>query len=94
MMDLFDVIEQYKSDGFRCSSGIWEEFTEGHIWQDFKKELFCWLADTWIKLEVETDPEEAAQLRGRARAIRETLQLPEHVIEMIKLNQERGSENE
>lgn len=93
-MDLFEQIDELKSVDFRCTSGMWEDFQEGHLWSDFKKELFCWLSDTWIKLESESDPEEAAQLRGRARTIREVLQLPENVIAMIQLNDERRDRNE
>lgn len=89
-MDLFRTIDSLKSPEFSCSSGIWEDFKSGNLWADFQKELQCWLADTWANLESETDPELVAQLRGRARTIREVLELPDNVIVMIQRNQEEG----
>ncbi len=89
MADLFSVIEELKSPDFKAPSAVWEDFTEGHIWDDFQKELQTWLADTWEKLEAETDPELVSQLRGRARTIREVLQMPAGIIEMLKQKEEQ-----
>jgi hypothetical protein len=88
MMSLFDALEEVKSPNFICTSGIWEDFVEGHLWRDFQKELECWLVDTWAQLEVTTDPEDAAQLRGRARTLREVMNLPGQVIFMIQQKQD------
>jgi hypothetical protein len=88
-MDLFETIEKLKEPDFRAGSTLWEEFQRSAIWLDFRKELQTWLADTWSLLETETDQDSIAELRGRARAIREVLQLPDNVISMIQANQER-----
>jgi hypothetical protein len=86
-MSLFRTIGDLKSDKFLAPLGVWDEFVKGHIWQDIKKELSCWLVDTWELLEDVDDPIEAARLRGRARLIREVMNLPDGIMEMIENQQ-------
>lgn len=83
-MELFDTITQIKKPDFVASLENWKEFVRGHIWNDISKELSSWLADTWELLEDVDDPIEAAKLRGRARTIREMLNLPNGIMEMIE----------
>jgi len=87
-MDIFKTVDDLKKANFNCSSGMWTEFAEGNLWADFKKELHCWLADTWASLEVEEEPTMISQLQGRARCIRDVLQLPDGVIHMIEQTEE------
>jgi len=83
-MELFTAIDRIKSPYFKNTATNFEEFKDGTIWADLAKELQAWLADTWALLETEVDAEEAAQLRGRARTIREVLQMPDGIIHILK----------
>ena len=50
-----------------------------------QEELYAWLRDTWELLEREdTGHDRTMLLRGRARAIREFLQLPANFISMLE----------
>ena len=69
----------------KATLGQWKDFTESIIWQDIQSELQMWLKDTWELLEREdVDWETTMLLRGRARAIREMLQLPTNIISYLE----------
>lgn len=89
-MDLFATIDRLKTAEFTSPLGVWEDFVKGHIWGDIQKELCCWLASTWELLEDVDDPIEAAKLRGRARAVREMLDMPTGIIRMIEDQREEN----
>ena len=75
----------------KATLGQWKDFTESIIWQDIQSELQMWLKDTWELLEREdVDWETTMLLRGRARAIREMLQLPANII--AYLEEKNGTE--
>jgi len=75
----------------KATLGQWKDFTESIIWQDIQSELHAWLKDTWELLEREdVDWETTMLLRGRARAIREMLQLPANII--AYLEEKNGTE--
>ena len=75
----------------KATLGQWKDFTESVIWQDIQSELQMWLKDTWELLEREdVDWETTMLLRGRARAIREMLQLPTNII--AYLEEKNGTE--
>lgn len=80
-MNLFTLIDQIKTKEITSSLGLLEDFKKTTIWRDMNNELNAWLLDCWEKLEVEKDAEHRIELQGRARAIREALNIIDMLIE-------------
>lgn len=91
-MDLLTQIEELKEPEFHAPIGVWEDFMEGHIWMDIQRELSVWLSDTWRLLEVEKDLAAIHELQGRARTIREFLDIPRNIITMIETKEDSYAE--
>ena len=71
IMDLPEFIDSLKNTPPRSTRNQLLEFKKSVIWQDISDTLNIWLVDSWEHLEREDAPE----LRGRIRCIREMLQI-------------------
>lgn len=89
MIDIFENNTEVKNRDIRTPGSTLEDFQKGTIWTDIKFELYAWLIDTWEQLEnPENDEITTATLRGRARAIREMLELPNMLSSVAYLQEE------
>lgn len=83
-MEEKDVQQQFHSS-FRQM----EDFIKfSPVWKDMKEELMAWLGNAHMLLEnpdCNLDHQRIDQLSGRARTIREVLNIPEVLLEAMKL---------
>ncbi len=78
-----------KEGSFHSSPKQMEDFIKfSPIWKDIREELLIWLGDTHMLLEnpdCNLTHQSLDQLSGRARAIRENINLPEVLLEGMKI---------
>jgi len=87
-MQFVQLMNDLKNPAIQSTAGQLQVFVTGSVWKDILNELAAQLIDTHEKLE---DPGneftdlEYATLRGRARALREIMQIPDTLIERVDM---------
>ena len=84
-------------ESLKSSVGQFDEFLEGTVWADMKRELHIWLEGVRDGLEdKESDEKDLFRNQGRAEAIRYVMSLPETIKDQLIEEQQqhqRDAEN-
>lgn len=66
-----------------------QQFISSNMWNTMCREMQVWLIDIQEQLEVTTEVDILRKLQGNAEAVRRFLELPEQLIELVKMRNEQ-----
>jgi hypothetical protein len=65
-----------------------QNFISSQIWNTMCREMQIWLIDIHEQLEVTTETDILRKLQGNAEAVRRFLELPEQLLELVRMRHE------
>jgi hypothetical protein len=65
-----------------------QNFISSQIWNTMCREMQIWLIDIHEQLEVTTETDILRKLQGNAEAVRRFLELPERLLELVRMRHE------
>ncbi len=92
-MDFDRILDNLKNKIPRNTASQLEEFKKSTVWMDICDELNAWRVNTWEELETTDEPVLYNMLRGRARCLKEMLQIIDTIIHVADITKENENDS-